>query len=350
VHSCVCARALVCVCVCVCIAVGGLYSIAHEPSIPVFPVNESAGATYPIGFYDASVILVSPAYGSSTSDAFLNVAFSFLKPFSPELWVLVVVLWLWCGVVYWFVEQTGKCRNKAEFVYENRWQNIMLSVYHTSLEFAGCKWHNPKTFAGRLFSWAWLFARLLLMASYSANLASTFVRNSLVTHAVSSVEEAIAKNYVLCAPMTTFVGEALRARYPNANLKGAEGKEIFAAIQDGSCAAALIDHDQWRTYQIKTEQVLAKCLVIRCFHDVETFFLEQNPGCTLEYVGRPLMQFSAGFAVIDNGGCTSLVRRVLDVYLQEMTTDGFIGTTWEKYLADNKEQDCIVAPSGQSFV
>jgi hypothetical protein len=62
-----------------------------------------------------------------------------------------------------FIEQTGKCKNKAEFTYEQRWQNILLSVFNTSLEFAGLKWHNPKTFSGRLFSFAWLFARLLLM-------------------------------------------------------------------------------------------------------------------------------------------------------------------------------------------
>ena len=62
------------------------------------------------------------------------------------------------------------------------------------------------------------------------------------------------------------------------------------------------------------------------------------------------MQFSAGFAVIDNGGCTSLLRRVFDVHLQEMTTDGFIDATWDKYLANNKQQDCITAPSGQTFV
>ena len=258
----------VCVCVCVCVyahtfaCCAWIVCIAHDPYFPVLPLTGPAGVTYPIGFYDASIILVTPAYGASGSSAFFNVAFSFLLPFSPELWVLVIALWLWCGLVYWFVEQTGKCRNKAEFTYEHTWQNILLSIYNTSLEFAGCKWHNPKTFSGRLFSWAWLFARLLLMASYSANLASTFVRNALVTHAVSSVEEAISKNYVLCAPLTTFVGEALRGKYPNANFKGAEGKEIFASIQDGSCAAALIDHDQWRTYQIKTEQVGAMfCLL-----------------------------------------------------------------------------------------
>jgi hypothetical protein len=125
--------------------------------------------------------------------------------------------------------------------------------------------------------------------------------------------------------MTTFMGESLRDRYPSARFKSADGKDIFASIQDGSCAAALIDHDQWRTYQIKEEQ---------------------NPDCTMEYVGRPLMQFSAGFAFIDNGECTALLRRVFDVFLQEMSTEGYIDQVWAKYLKAKKEQDCTTAPSG----
>jgi len=62
-----------------------------------------------------------------------------------------------------------------------------------------------------------------------------------------------------------------------------------------------------------------------------------------------LLQYTGGFAFIDNGECTSLLRRVLDVYLQEMTTDGFISAAKAKYLAKIKEQDCSEAPTGQTL-
>lgn len=35
----------------------------------------------------------------------------------------------------------------------------------------GGKWHTPKTFSGRFFALFWLFARLVILASYTANLA-----------------------------------------------------------------------------------------------------------------------------------------------------------------------------------
>ena len=55
------------------------------------------------------------------------------------------------------------------------WQNVLVSILNTALEFAGAKWHTPRTFAGRVFAFGWLFARLLLISSYTANLASTFI-------------------------------------------------------------------------------------------------------------------------------------------------------------------------------
>ena len=52
-------------------------------------------------------------------------------------WLLVLVMWVWCGIVYWAIEQTGHCRNQAEFTYEMRWKNVLLSIQHTCLEWAG---------------------------------------------------------------------------------------------------------------------------------------------------------------------------------------------------------------------
>ena len=51
---------------------------------------------------------------------------------------------------------------KQEWPQVINWQNLLLSVFNTSLEYAGAKWHHPQTFAGRLFSFGWLFARALL--------------------------------------------------------------------------------------------------------------------------------------------------------------------------------------------
>ena len=230
--------------------------------------RKSKGITYPQGFYDASAIFVTKSMISSDGD-FVSMAFSWLRPFTWELWLLVLVLWVWCGVVYYTIEQMGHCRNKAEFPYDTRAENILLSIQHTSLEWAGGKWHTPKTMSGRFFAMAWLFARLLIMAAYTANLASTFVQSSLLTYTVNSMEEAVAAKYPVCMSVGTFLGEEMSRMFPDARWVPADGADLFNYLRDGKCAAVISDHDNWRLWKLKPEQ---------------------NPGCSFQYVGRPLLQ------------------------------------------------------------
>ena len=162
--------------------------------------RKNLGVIFPQGFYDGAAILVTKSYVNRERSFFLS-AFSWLQPFSPELWVALGCLWVWVGIVYYVIEQTGHCQNKAEFVYDKTWKNLVLSIQYTSLEWAGLKWHTPKTMSGRFFALTWLVARLLIISCYTANLASTLVSNAIKAYPVNSVEEAIALDYKICVPL-----------------------------------------------------------------------------------------------------------------------------------------------------
>lgn len=128
------------------------------------PERLAKGIFYPRGWFDASLVLVGHKDGTH-GDGWVGLVFSWARPFSPALWALVVLAWVAAGIVYWLIEDgtlDGIARNDKEFVYPKNWQNLLLSVFNTSLEYAGAKWHHPQTFAGRLFSFGWLFARALL--------------------------------------------------------------------------------------------------------------------------------------------------------------------------------------------
>ena len=65
-----------------------------------------------------------------------------------QRFALVVFTWVAAGLVYWLIEdrsQDGGGRNSKEFVYPKTWQNMLLSVFNTFLEYAGAKWHHPVT-------------------------------------------------------------------------------------------------------------------------------------------------------------------------------------------------------------
>eukprot|EP00802_Teleaulax_amphioxeia_P013996 Tamp_14053.p1 GENE.Tamp_14053~~Tamp_14053.p1 ORF type:complete len:221 (-),score=34.50 Tamp_14053:452-1114(-) len=89
-------------------------------------------------------------------------------------------------------------------------------------------------------------------------------------------------------------------------------------MMDGSCAATLMSADEWRTFQQVSNS---------------------NPDCRFEYIGRPLLRLSAGFALKEDiSNCVSILRVALDVHLQAMTIDGTIERIWAKYIKDNSDQ------------
>ena len=293
------------------------------------PARKATGIFFPAGWFDASLMLVTKKKGENLNLA--DILFAWARPFSFSLWCLVLVTWVFAGVVYWIVEDgdldgDGRDRNSAEFWYTRNWQNVLVSILNTALEFAGAKWHSPRTFAGRVFAFGWLFARLLLISSYTANLASTFITDSLATYQVESIPDAIARDLKLCYTGVVSAPLVLKL-YPDVNLQEVNEDEMLAAISEGRCAGTVMSFDEWR---------------------IQAGMPEKNTNCEFTLVGRNVKHLSAGFAVQHNHAkCSWLVRDVLDLHLQEMTDEGFIDEIWSKHLQKMHNQTCGKLNSGE---
>eukprot|EP00802_Teleaulax_amphioxeia_P007544 Tamp_07551.p1 GENE.Tamp_07551~~Tamp_07551.p1 ORF type:complete len:637 (+),score=109.74 Tamp_07551:145-1911(+) len=286
------------------------------------PSRKEIGIFFPQGWFDASLVLVAKKQGAKLNVA--NLLFSWSKPFAPELWFLVLVMFVFAGVVYWVVEDgdldgDGKDRNKAEFQYKFKWQNVLVSILNTALEFAGGKWHTPHTFSGRVFTFGWLFARLLLISAYTANLASTFITDALENYGVESIEDAVSRELPICISGVVS-GPLLKSLHPDIDLVEVEDDQMFSAINDGTCVGSVMSYDEWR---------------------IQMGIKELNPDCQFGLVGRNIKYMQAGFAVKHSSDkCSWLVRDVLDLHLHDMTDDGFVDEVWKDHFKKTREQKC----------
>lgn len=210
----------------------------YDVSIGWYPdltTHKSKGYLFPEHWFDSSLIMVTK--GKFVELPIMERAFSFLKPFTLELWTLVMVSWVFAGAVYWFLEQGGL--NSHEFSYPTNWQNMCLSITYTALEWGGGKWHHPHTFAGRIFTFVWLFVRLLFISMYTAHLASSFVSNTLTEYPVTSLSQAIEKRYPICIEAASEPLKVISTLYRSAKLVPVHERDIFANMEQGKCTCLL---------------------------------------------------------------------------------------------------------------
>jgi hypothetical protein len=140
----------------------------------------------------------------------------------------------------------------------------------------------------------------------------------------------------MCISGGTATEDVVSIEFPNANLvRAATDLDPFIGIQNGICNGAITTVGTWLAYRYDSSA---------------------NGDCNLDWVGRiikvslfsgrtlrtialvyshPLARqpVESGFALKADSGilCTSLLRDVMDLYLLEMTSDGFVDAAWSQY-------------------
>ena len=97
--------------------------------------------------------------------------------------------------------------------------------------------------------------------------------------------------------------------------------ETFQGLNDGQCDATVAYYQNWLGYESQ-----------RAY----------NPDCDLAWVGRAVKSIQSGFAVTADTGhkCSSLIRDVLDLYLNELLESGFIEDMWDAHYAKTQDINC----------
>jgi hypothetical protein len=172
-----------------------------------------------------------------------------------------------------------------------------------------------------------------MTATYTANLASLLVDRKPPPINVETMEDVVARGYNLCTYANTGMDQYIQRQHRNVKRVPLPSElATYDALHEGLCDLTVSYQQNWlgfaknRTY---------------------------NPNCDLAWVGRTIRRIESGFAVNADAGylCSSLIRDVLNIYMEEMFTTDYIADLWDAEYAKTQDIFCTADRStdGQDF-
>ncbi|CAB9526098.1 receptor subunit 1 [Seminavis robusta] len=264
------------------------------------------GVTFTEPWLDASYILIDRR--KSLRDTKTIDPFNWTKPFEPAVWGMILLTVLVSALVYQLIEHLSGEREDRS-LYQWFSDNLYLSAINFSQNFE----YAPNSFGGRIFGVSMTIWALVIVATYTANLASLFVEERIEPVLVDSMEKAVVYGSPVCTFQNTNSDFFIRETYPKAILvPKVDEISMFEALRNGECELAVTFAGSWLLHQVNEEV---------------------NPDCDLEWVGDKVKTVKSGWAVIADAGnkCSSLVRQVVNLHLVDIVEEGFLDELWEKY-------------------
>jgi len=175
---------------------------------------------------------------------------------------------------------------------------------------------SPVTHGERILVVSLCFWSLIVIAAYTANLASELISKKQAN------DPSVAAGLPVCVTKGLAISSKLKKSYPNANIIEVEGLyQKYDHLFEGKCDLVADYADTFETARLN------KTL---------------NPDCSLEWVGRAVDVGSGGPANIVDAGvyCTSLVGNVFDYYMEDMHRDGFIEKAKERLFNSVATHSC----------
>ena len=271
------------------------------------------GIAFPEGWYDSSLILIERTDPNRED---VNM-WSFLTPFQLGVWIMIGVAIVVTGLMYWMLERLNADSDKDQL--ENK---PLTTIFLSALTFTGNFNFHPNTHAARLLSLSWTFWALVVVATYTANLASFLVARRTPEFTIKSVGQAVRFNVPICVHGTSNQDELLTESYADILLvRKQTEREVFQGLIDGDCRIAVAPVNAFELY-------------VRS---------PINSDCSIKSDKRVIEILSGGLATaIDSGTlCTSLIDNVLDLYMTQMKADGFMEKVWNNHLIKVGDQTCL---------
>ncbi|CAI9115229.1 OLC1v1016075C3 [Oldenlandia corymbosa var. corymbosa] len=130
--------------------------------------NRTRLADFTQPYASSGLVVVAPTRRLHTS------AWAFLRPFSPSLWGVTAVFFIFVGIVVWILEH----RNNDEFRGPPKRQLVTILWFSLSTMFFSHR-ENTVSTLGRMVLLLWLFVVLIINSSYTASLTSTLTVQQL---------------------------------------------------------------------------------------------------------------------------------------------------------------------------
>lgn len=290
------------------------YDVSAASWLKTIPRMER-GVTFPLGWYDGRIVMIGIV---EKGNAELEL-WSFLDPFSAGVWIMIGVTIVVSGLVYWFLDWFDSDSDSLELG-----SRPGQSVFLSALTFTGHFEFRPVSRSAQIFTVSLSFWALIMMSAYTANLASYLVVQNTPSVEINSISDAVLNGYRICVVRSTATDTALTKAWPDGKIVRTQTElEMYERVRNGTCEVLLTTVSSWNEYQ--GDQTV-------------------NGDCQLTWIGRNFIDGQGGFAVRSDSGtlCSSLIRDVLNLHMEEMTADGFVKFVWQDYLDRHKTIDCMV--------
>lgn len=166
------------------------------------------------------------------------------------------------------------------------------------------------------------FFAMLLLAAYTANLASFLVIEKAAANTlVDTVNDIVKSGKSICVENGAATQKAVQNTYDSAILvKKANDEESLLALGKGECDYAVMPLSNFESSRIKKDI---------------------NGDCNLKRIGQTFQVEEAGYATYSDAGvlCTSMVRDVLNVHMQDLHDEGWIEEAWNDYYEQVQDID-----------
>jgi len=279
------------------------------------PDRLALGISYPDSWYDGSIIMIQKKFKASNDFKF----FAFADPFTWEVWVLLFGTIIASGFMYHLIDVIDCVR-----LHREKDRGIQGKLFNTAFALVGHIDHNPKSFAATLTVLSTAVLYTVVIAAYTANLASFLVVKNAPDIKINMLQDAVDNNMKLCVWKDTSLDKIVSAKHPSYPhfVRKLIQRDIFESVQDGTCDIALVSVDSWRKFE-RDDQI--------------------NGDCSLEWVGRNIHTNVASYPFKGSIElCSYLLRHVIDLHLNEMKLDGKFDEIWDDHLNEIGSGKCDI--------
>lgn len=270
------------------------------------------GILFPEKWYDGSLIMVRR---QPEADDSFNIL-TFLEPFSWGVWVLVVGTTIVSGLVYYAIEYIGCDGDQSKMEV-----NMHESIFQSFLNATGQYIYDPREPGNRLIAFFTCLLFLIVLAAYTANLASFLVIRNTPALVINDIQDVVKNNLRVCVWQGTTSENFMRDRYDTARIVPVDSlKASYLGLDEGICDVVLTTIGTWET---KKGDIV------------------YNKDCKKEWVGRVVQFNDAGFSLRDSVDlCSSMLRDALSLHLLEMKRDKTYDTIWNTHRAKSVTNNC----------
>lgn len=256
---------------------------------------------------------------SQSSTDFSDYAFLFLQPFSWHLWGIIVLFIPFSAMVFFFLEE-GSASDDFEWVgasgamsVTSFKHNFLRSFWLAWSSTTGANSHTPSSRQGKIYSMFWTFFTLVIVASYTANLAS-FLTSSDNSFRIESWDDLRDTDVKACTKENTAYSAWLTENEPKIQQYKMAGStnDFLSALYRGKCAAYVLP-------RATAQYITGSSTYCK---DADSHFLEV--GSPLDYGNQNM----AAMVRADMWGVADALSRTIT----ELTDDGTVASLYDEYI------------------